>query len=150
MKTILLGTALFVSSSSLALAGETWTGTGELYDAQRQLISPYTITVQTEDVSDSLERVTVEVKAHGEVVHSDVCEIRKAENRWGKTCKDGEGGGYRFANGLGQEYVELKNGHAYATSIIHDSPTRMRLLRTELDGQEAVRFFSEVLEKTAN
>lgn len=149
MKQFLFGAVLFVSSSSLALAGETWTGTGELYDAQRQLISPYTIELQMEEIADSLERVTVEVKAHGEVVHSDVCEIRKAGDRWGKTCKESEGGGYRFANGLAQEYVELKNGHAYATTMIQDSPTRIRILRTELDGREAVRFFSEVLEKTA-
>lgn len=150
MKHLLLGTALLLSSSSIALANEVWTGTGELYDAQRRLESTYTIKVESEATSDTTERLTIEVEAGGEVVYSDVCELSKAENMWQKKCRDSEGGGYLFAYGLSQEYVALKSGGAHVTTMIKDSDTKIRILRTELDAaSRATRFFSETLEKAA-
>lgn len=150
MKLFLLGTGLFFATSSLALAGETWTGTGEMYDAQRHLVSTYTLQVDKEATGERTERITIEVKADGRVVYQDVCDVQKGENRWTKTCRDGKAGGYVFANGLMQEYTDLGNGHAYATTMIDDSSVKKRILRTELQGMEAVRFYSEVLEKTGN
>lgn len=149
MKTILLGTALLLSTSSIALANESWRGTGEMYNSQRQLESTYDISVETVDTSETTESVTVEVKVGDQVVYADVCELTKAQNKWRKDCKESHGGGYKFANGLSQEYVELKNGHAYATTMVKDSETKLRILRTELDGNNAVRFFSETLENVA-
>ena len=63
------------------------------------------------------------------------------------TTNDGTGGGRCFANGMCQSYVERADGHAFATTIVRDAPDKLRILVTELDKGQAVRFIQQSLTK---
>ena len=63
------------------------------------------------------------------------------------TTNDGTGGGRCFANGMCQSYVERADGHAFATTIVRDAPDKLRVLVTELDKGQAVRFIQQSLTK---
>ena len=145
---VLLAAALGLNGVGMAAPSvEHWSGHGRLYDQDRTEISRYDLDVYVEDVAPGLQAVSVRVTVDGRVVHENQCQLRLGDERWRKTCDDGEGGGYWFAFGLGSEYYETRDGKAYATQIIRDGDRRMRLVRTELQGIEATKFFAEELTK---
>lgn len=63
------------------------------------------------------------------------------------TSNNGTGGGRCFANGMCTSYEQRADGHAYATTIVRDAPDKIRLLITELDKGQAVRFMDQTLTK---
>ncbi len=151
MKKFVISSVMFLASSSMALASgsDVWSGTGQMFDAARVPVSSYSLTVTNDAVAANADHLVVEVRAGGNVVYSSDCDVTKEPNRWHKLCKDGaEGWGYVFDHGLAQEYQNAGNGKVFITQIIVDTPTTKRLLRTELQDNQVVHYFSETLEKT--
>lgn len=142
---IALITALTAPS---ATATELWNGEGKLFNRQRDLLAEYTLEVRVDDVSPSEATVEVTVRDQsGAIVQFDHCQMHKKDNGWTKDCDGGTSRGKMFAFGLGVDYYEAKDGKAYATNIVIDSGTQMRLFRTELVNGQAQRFFAETLTK---
>ena len=149
MKFVLALVALTFAGADLALADSTvWQGQGQLYDAQRAPLSTYNVQVNIDSVSatSELRRVSV-TNAQGVVLYQDSCTVDKDGNRWRTVCSHSNGGGYYFDHGLAQEYVTGDSGADYVTQIVIDSPTAMRLMRTELRAGAATKFFVETLAK---
>lgn len=63
------------------------------------------------------------------------------------TSSNGVGGGHCFANGICQSYEQRSDGHAFATTIVRDAPDELRILMTELEKGQAVRFTEQTLSK---
>lgn len=147
MKAFILAAASVIFSSTIAIAGspdtETWTGTGSLYDAQRNLISQYQLEV-TQSTADRSTAVRVTLADGG--VREINCVSTGDDHKWAKTCDNGmSGGGYYFEKGIISDYVEDGAGTAQATTMIFDSDDSMRILRTQLVHGDASLFFVESL-----
>lgn len=63
------------------------------------------------------------------------------------TSTNGSGAGRCFSNGMCQSYEQRSDGHAFATTIVEDGPDKIRVLVTELDKGQAVRFIEQTLTK---
>ncbi|MBI3535480.1 MAG: hypothetical protein HY072_08375 [Deltaproteobacteria bacterium] len=70
-----------------------------------------------------------------------------SQDGWKSECDHGNGGGYCFGEGLCISYETDTAGQAFTTTIIMDGQSDMRLMRTELHNDKAVRFFREKLHK---
>jgi hypothetical protein len=46
-----------------------------------------------------------------------------------------------------QSYEQRQDGHAFATTIARDTPDKIRILVTELEKGQAVRFMEQTLTK---
>jgi len=146
MKKVIIAALATLWTGSVALA-DIWIGNGSLYDGNRNLISTYELTVNTETRADGSRSTVVRVSLPDGTEKLINCQSSGSENKWSKICDDGmAGGGYYFEKGLISEFVE-KDDVAHATTVIFDSEDSMRILRTELSGNEATRFFVESLTK---
>jgi hypothetical protein len=147
MKRIIFAALSTMWTGSVAIA-DVWTGTGSLFDGNRNLIATYDLTVNTETGSDGSRNTAIKVSLPNGSEKLINCQSSGSENKWSKVCDDGmAGGGYYFEKGLISEYVENAGGTAHATTVIFDSDDSMRLLRTELSNGDATRFFVESLTK---
>ena len=63
------------------------------------------------------------------------------------TSTNGSGAGRCFSNGMCQSYEQRSDGHAFATTVVGDGPDKVRVLVTELDKGQAVRFIEQTLTK---
>ncbi len=150
MKKVIFAALTALWTGGIAVA-DVWTGTGSLYDGNRNLIGSYDLTVNIETAADGSRTSDIKVSLPDGTEKLIHCQSQGPENKWSKTCDDGmAGGGYYFEKGLISEYVENTAGKAQATTIIFDSETSMRLLRTELIGNDATRFYVESLTKVSS
>lgn len=150
MKRTLILAALAFGTADMALAAPTvWTGDGQMFDAQRNPLATYSLRVEIENLSPNQERRVVVVSNPKGVIFQDTCTVDKGGDKWATTCTHSSGGGYTFGRGLAQEYLSGDDGVDHVTQIIEDSPTSMRLLRTELESGNATMFFIETLAKVA-
>lgn len=149
--------ATIALSTSLAHA-EVWTGEGQIYSPEHTLESQYTLRVEVHSIDTAKKHTLVTVSnPRGDMVYSSDCVQEGSAGGWKKSCSDGsQGGGYFFDPrfGMGIDYIQEKDGTAYATTIILDSKqeksnetTAMRLFRTELKDGKATHFFVEKLRK---
>lgn len=137
-----------VALLATAASAKTWTGTGKMYDAERRLQGEYSMVVEEITISPKVSRVSTEIRADGEIVHTSQCRLEKGNNQWKKRCHDGtQGGGYFFDYGLAQEYVERPDGSAVATHIVLDGDDHMRLSHTVLRDDEPQEYFAGTLER---
>lgn len=150
MKKIIIAALTTVWTGGIAL-GDVWTGSGSLYDGNRNLIGTYELTLSMEIAANGSRTTAVKVTQPDGTEKLINCQSKGSENKWSKTCDNGTaGGGYYFQDGLISEYVENAEGLGYAITIIYDSENEMRLLRTELRDNEASRFFVESLTKVSS
>jgi hypothetical protein len=150
MKKVIIAAFTTLWTGGIALA-DVWTGSGSLYDSNRNLIGTYDLTVNMETTADGSRTTAVKVTLPDGTEKHINCQSSGSENKWSKTCDDGmAGGGYYFDRGLISEYVENADGLGQATTIILDSENEMRLLRTELRDNDASRFFVESLTKVSS
>lgn len=63
------------------------------------------------------------------------------------TSNQGSGLGRCFSNGMCQSYETRRDGHDMATTIVVDSPDKIRILMTELENGKAIRFMQQTLTK---
>ena len=134
-------------SSSLAFGADVWSGTGKQYDNHAQLKGEYDLVVTVDETGENLKAIEVRVTANGQIVHEETCAMETDGDAWIKTCPNGEGGGTYFDFGLASEYFQAKSGNSFATQIILDSDSEMRLMRTELKDGAPVHFYVESLKK---
>jgi len=144
--------ALSISSSGRSATGDqgigTWEGAGTVSEVSGRDLGGFTVTVTRKLMSDS------KVRADGVIILASGRRMtfwQEFENTrphaFRLVSDRGTGGGECFANGLCQSIEQSADGHAFATTIAPDGENRLRILITELDKGQAVRFFQQTLRK---
>jgi hypothetical protein len=126
----------------------TWEGTGTASEVSGRDLGTFTVSLTRKSTG------TGKMRADGKVVLAGGKEIvlwQEVEDHGGSgfriTSNNGSGGGQCFANGLCQTYEKGADGHAFATTIAKDGSDKLRVLVTELENGQAVRFFQQTLQK---
>jgi len=147
MKTLILAMTLIASQHSFAGSTDVWEGPGSLFDVKGNATSTYNLVVEnTKSGSQIQSNVTVTLPDG--TTHKQQCLMTEtSQDGWTSKCDHGNGGGPCFGGGFCISYVSNSTGKAYATTIVMDGPSDMRLLRTELQNGQAVQFFREKLHK---
>lgn len=148
MRTLLL-LALIVLPAA-AVADETWSGEGTLFDRAGKPLGRYGLTLVRTPVKAGVVRHTVTVELPAGKIREMRCTLTLDGESWTSSCADGrQGGGRCFGDGMCLDYLSGPGGQAFATTIAFDGDDRMRMLRTELVEGEAVRFFRETLRRVS-
>ncbi len=150
MKKLFLTIATLTTQATFAATVATtdiWEGSGALFDLNGKANGTYVLVVENAKNDDKIQS-NVTVTLPDVSVRKEQCLMTKTNNEnWKFECNNGKGGGHCFGEGLCISYIETTEGKAYATTIVMDSSSEMRLLRTELKDGKAVRFFREKLHK---
>lgn len=147
MKTLFIALALTLSAPAFAATTEIWEGSGTHFNIDGNPEGTYGLKVEnTSNGKATQSHVTVTLP-DGSIRKHQCSMTYSSDSRWKSECDNGFGGGQCLGDGLCASYIEDSNGKAYAMTIVMDSPTAMRLLRTELKNGHAVRFFREKLQK---
>ena len=124
-----------------------WEGTGVASDASGKELGGFTVALVRRSVGPQKTRTEGNVTLEGGRVVEFWQETEGGGARgYRLVSNNGQGGGRCFDNGLCQTYEERAGGQAFATTIVRDGD-RMRLLVTELDKGQAVRFMHQTLTK---
>lgn len=151
LKTFSILLSLVAASTASASTNEIWKGEGKLYGLNRDLVSTYNVEVHIETNSESEKQVEVQIHDQkGNTIQTNVCNMKSQDLTWIKNCDNGTSRGAMFEHGLGIDYFETSQGKSFATNIVMDSDSRMRLFRVEMLNGKATRFFVEVLNKISD
>lgn len=124
-----------------------WEGSGVASDASGKELGGFTVTLIRRSVGPQKTRTEGKVTLEGGRVIEFWQETEGSAARgYRLVSNNGRGGGRCFDNGLCQTYEERASGQAFATTIVRDGD-RMRLLVTELEKGQAVRFMHQTLTK---
>jgi hypothetical protein len=148
MKKVILASVIALTST-IATA-EVWSGTGKSYGINFDELSEYQVEVNVEAVSATQQDIDIKITdTAGEIISTDRCtSVANEDGSWTKQCLNGSSVGSMLDYNLGMDYYTAKDGKAYATNIVIDSDSQMRLFRTELASSGlATRFFVETLNK---
>ena len=146
MKSLLLF-ALFASEITFASTTDVWEGSGILFNEKVEQIGSYTLVVENTKTSRQIQSYVAVSLPDGKIIKQQCLMTESKEGTWNSKCDHGAGGGQCFGNGLCMSYEKDSKGKAYATTIIKDGNSDMRLLRTELQDGKPVHFFREKLHK---
>ncbi len=135
------------TASSMGGIG-TWEGTGHVVDTAGTDLGEFTVSLTRKMVGTRLRSEGKVILAGHEAPFWQEFEERGASG-FKLVSSSGAGGGRCFANGMCQTYEARADGHAFATTIAQDGTDRIRIVVTELDKGQAVKFFQETLAKKA-
>jgi hypothetical protein len=143
--------------ASLASAGQlhadpdrslgVWQGSGTVFSKDGREAAEFTI----ELTRTAVDQRSTETKGNVVLTTGAVIPIfqRTTQSEGGVGFRlesnRGKGGGYCLGAGLCTSYEDAGNGQAFATTLVLDGPSKMRLLVTELDHGQAVRFIRQTL-----
>jgi len=126
-----------------------WEGTGSGHDVSGKDLGAFTVAI-----TRKAGAARGSVRSDGKVTLASGQEIvfwQEMEDHGASgfrlVTNNGSGGGRCFANRMCQWYEKRADGHAFATTVVCDSDDKMRILVTELDRGQAVRFFEQTLTK---
>jgi hypothetical protein len=144
--------ALSLSSSVRAADGDqgigTWEGSGTASEISGKDLGGFTVTVTRKLISGGKVRADGVINLASGKRMAFWQEFENTRPHAFRLVSDrGTGGGECFANGLCQSLEQSSDGHAFATTIAPDGEGRLRILITELDKGQAVRFFQQTLRK---
>lgn len=155
-KTLLAGASLLciqllVPTDARAALSDTlgeWEGTGSAAEISGKDLGDFKVVLTRKSIGAG------KVRADGRVTLASGQQIvfwqefLETEGRGFRlVTNQGSGGGRCFANGMCQSYEERADGHAFATTVVHDGFGKLRVLVTELDQGKATRFFQQTLSK---
>ncbi len=147
MKKLILTIAMIAPQQTLAATTDIWEGSGSLFDTKCNPTGTYSLVVENTKNGNQIQSNVTVILPDGSVHKKHCLMTESSSESWKSECDNGKGGGHCFGEGLCVSYVEDGTGKAYATTIAMDGPSDMRLLRTELQNGQAVRFFREKLHK---
>ncbi len=146
MKKLVLALTLVIAQQAAATT-TIWKGEGNLFSLNGVEMGRYELSV-TNTKNAEVTESSIQIKtADGSVIELQCTDTAGKDESWSSQCGQSKGGGRCFGEGLCISYLEAENAKAFATTIIMDGPSDMRLLRTELQSGKAVRFFREKLHK---
>jgi hypothetical protein len=126
----------------------TWEGSGTASEISGKDLGPFTVSITRKSAGAGKVRADGKVTLAGgkEIIFWQDIEDHGSSG-FRVTSNNGSGGGQCFANGLCQSYEKRADGHAFATTIAKDDGDKLRVLITELENGQAVRFFQQTLKK---
>ena len=144
--TVVLFLVLVATAKAGLLEGlGTWQGTGMVFDSQGREGGSFTV----ELIRTALDAQTVETRGSLTLATGQVIPVNQQISLRGNSFRiesnHGTGGGTCFGAGICQSYEDSGNGTVFVTTIVIDGPDRLRILVTELDHGQAVRFFRQSL-----
>jgi hypothetical protein len=126
----------------------TWEGSGTASEVSGKDLGAFTVSITRKSVG------TGKVRADGKVTLANGKEItlwqdieERGTGGFLLVSNNGSGGGQCFANGICQTYEKRADGHAFATTMAKDEGGKLRVLVTELENGQALRFFQQTLQK---
>ncbi|MBK9321612.1 MAG: hypothetical protein IPM97_01410 [Bdellovibrionaceae bacterium] len=153
MKKLIFTIALVASQHTFAGSTDIWEGSGALFDLQGTETGKYDLVVENSKNGSQIQSNVTVTLPDGTTQKHQCLLTGTGQKGWKSECDNsdsigaGNGGGQCFGEGLCISYDEHSTGKSYATTIIMDGSTDMRLLRTEVQNGKAVRFFREKLHK---
>jgi len=126
----------------------TWEGTGTVSEASGRDLGAFTVSLTRKSVGAAKVRQDGRIVLAGgrEVVFWQEFEGR-GPNAFDIVSNHGAGSGQCFANGMCRTFEQAADGHAFWTIIATDGVGRVRVLVTEIEGGQPVRFVQQVLKK---
>ena len=146
MKILVFALTIIASQTTFAASTEVWEGPGSLFDVRGNFSGTYNLVVENTKSGHQM-RSNVTVTLPNGTSHKHQCIMTEAGAGWNSECDHGKGGGRCYGEGLCLSYEKDSTGKAYATTIVMDGPSDMRLLRTALQNGQAVQIFREKLHK---
>jgi hypothetical protein len=126
----------------------TWEGTGTAAEVSGKDLGAFNVAVTRTLVGNGKVRADGKVTlASGRVITFWQEFEEHGPKGFGLVSSNGAGGGQCFDNGMCTLYEQSPNGHAFATTLVKDGPEKLRVLTTELDKGQAVRFTQQTLQK---
>lgn len=136
------------AAATPAKSKQVWKGNGEILDRSGRSVAKYRLVMTVTPKGAGRSERDVRIYVRGRQIKRMTCQATAHGRGWKQTCGAVRGGGTCFGDGLCMDYVTDGKGLAWATTIVNDGRRSMRLLRTELRHQKAVRFFRERLRRT--
>ncbi|MBX9767182.1 MAG: hypothetical protein K2X47_07925 [Bdellovibrionales bacterium] len=147
MKTLILTLTALLAQTSLAGTPDIWEGDGALFEVHGKPAVTYHLVVENTKTADITNTNVTVTLPDGTAIKQQCVMTERTPGKWSSECDHGKGGGSCFGEGLCISYEEDAMGRAFATTIVMDGPSDMRILRTELQNGQATRFFREKLHK---
>ncbi len=138
---------ILVLSAQTSWATDVWEGAGAYFDINGNQEGEYTLHLENVQQGDKVLSTATVTLSDGSSRKQQCLLSEMSPKGWSALCDNGNGGASCMGEGLCVSYVKNAAGIAYATTIVNDGPSNMRLLRTELRNEKAVRFFREKLVK---
>lgn len=140
--------APLAASAGLSEGLGVWEGTGTTRAAGADGSAPFQVSVTRRSSGARKVRVDGKVTLGNGQVMAFWQELEEGNaGDFRVVSSHGLGAGRCFANGICQSYEERKDRHAVATTIVRDAPNKVRVLITEFDKGQPVRFTQESLTK---
>jgi hypothetical protein len=125
-----------------------WEGSGTARAASGTDLGSFKVTLTRRLAEDGKVRTDGQVTLTSGQVVKFWQEVERGDSGVFQTVSsNGFGKGRCFANGICESYEHRRDRHAFATTIVRDAPDRIRVLITELEKGESVRFIEQTLTK---
>jgi hypothetical protein len=147
MRILILALVSLAAQHGFASTTDTWVGPGSTFDLKGAQVSTYELIVENIKTGNQTQSTITINLPTGKTEKLTCSSTDLGKEGWKSACAQTKGGGNCFGEGLCISYEEDAAGTAFATTIVMDGPSDMRLLRTELHHGMAVRFFREKLHK---
>jgi len=122
-----------------------WTGAGVAFGPDGKPTSSFTVELTRTAVGSN----TVQLKGTAKLANGDEKAIDQKStydgNRFQIESSRGHGSGVCLGEGICTSYEDHGNGQGVATTIVIDAPDKMRILMTELDQGQTIRFIRQSL-----
>jgi hypothetical protein len=125
-----------------------WEGTGTVRAASGADLGRFNVTLTRRLAEDGKVRTDGQVTFASGQVSKFWQEVERGDSGGFQiVSSNGIGKGRCFANGICESYEYRRDRHAFATTIVRDAADRIRVLITELEKGESVRFIEQTLTK---
>ncbi len=126
-----------------------WRGTGTTFGRDGRALGDFTVELTREKGADEQTVVTRGQAILGDGRHLPIEQKMVLDgNHFTLETNRGKGGGICLGEGLCISHEEGSDGKSFATTIVFDGPDQLRLLITELDHGQAVRFLRQTLTRS--
>ena len=150
MKKLLFGLGLAMFSQVLFANGEVWKGSGTVYNQNGLELGNYLVAVENETINENTRESQIKVTLEDGRVIEDHCVHTYLGVSWKSECESSFGGGVCLGDGICQMFLGEDGLNGFASTIIFDSDSQFRQVRTELVNGVAIRFYKEKLFKLSN
>ncbi|MFZ5892803.1 MAG: hypothetical protein ACOY0T_17215 [Myxococcota bacterium] len=125
-----------------------WEGSGTAHGVGGADLGTFTVTLTRKSVGNAKVRSDGLVKlANGQIVKFWQEVESAGSGAFRIVSSNGYGNGRCFANGICESYEYRRDRHAFATTIVRDAPDKIRVLVTELEKGQSIRFMEQTLTK---
>ena len=139
-------TLALVSSAKASVidSAGTWYGSGAVYSLEGKALGDYRVEMANTLTSprEMKSEITV-TRLDGTLIQRLNQTIKDTDHGFTSDSEQGQGGGFCLGEGMCMSYVGSQTARAFASTLVVDPPSALRILRTELQNGKAVQFYRE-------